>query len=170
MQYKSRPESFSAPFVIDTGAFAVDHTETIVAEGYYQRGPLFLGGEYFLNRNAAPQSADPSFHGGEIMVTWLTGGQRRPYNPKTGVFGGIVPESSVFDGGRGTWEFVARFSYTDLDDGAIEGGKFWRFTPMVNWHMSPNVRLEIAYGYGELDRFDTKGGSHFFQTRLQLQL
>jgi hypothetical protein len=36
--------------------------------------------------------------------------------------------------------------------------------------MSPNVRLEIVYGYGELDRFGTTGGSHFFQTRIQLQL
>jgi phosphate-selective porin OprO/OprP len=170
MQYKSRPESFSAPFVIDTGAFAVDHTETIGLETYYQRGSLFLGGEYFLNKNDAEASGDPSFHGGEIMVTWLTGGERRPYNAKTGVFGGIVPASSVFDGGRGTWEFVARLSYTDLDDGSIQGGKFWRFTPMVNWHMSPNVRLEFVYGYGELDRFGTKGGSQFFQTRIQLQL
>lgn len=170
VQYKSRPESFSAPFVIDTGKFDVDHTQTVGLEAYYQRGSLFLGGEYFLNQNAAPASGDPYFHGGEVVVTWLTGGQRRPYNAKTGVFGGIVPDTSVFDGGRGTWEFVARFSYTDLDDGPIQGGKFWRFTPMVNWHMSPNVRLEIVYGYGELDRFGTKGGSQFFQTRIQLQL
>jgi phosphate-selective porin OprO and OprP len=170
MQYKSRPESFSAPFVIDTGQFPVDHTQTIGLEAYYERGSLFMGGEYFLNQNAAPQSGDPFFHGGEVMVTWLTGGERRPYNAKTGVFGGIVPGSDVFKGGRGTWEFVARFSYTDLDDGPIQGGKFWRFTPMLNWHMSPNVRLEIAYGYGELDRFGVKGGTQFFQTRIQLQL
>jgi phosphate-selective porin len=38
VQYKSRPESFSAPFVIDTGAFAVDHTQTVGLEAYYQRG------------------------------------------------------------------------------------------------------------------------------------
>jgi phosphate-selective porin OprO/OprP len=40
---------------------------------------------------------------------------------------------------------------------------------MVNWHLSDNVRLEMAYGYGHLDRFDLKGNTHFFQTRLQLQ-
>jgi phosphate-selective porin OprO/OprP len=170
LQYKSRPESFSAPFVIDTGAIPAEHSDTIGLEAYYQKGPLFLGGEYFLNQVSAPLAGDPLLHGGEVMVTWLTGGERRPYNPKTGVFGGIVPASSVFDGGRGTWEFVARLSYTDLDDGSIEGGRFWRITPMVNWHMSPNVRLEFVYGYGVLDRFDTKGGSHFFQTRIQLQL
>jgi phosphate-selective porin OprO and OprP len=170
LQYKSRPESFSAPPVIDTGRFAADHSQTIGLETYFQRGSLFLGGEYFFNQNTAPQSDNPYFHGGEVMVTWLTGGERRPYNPKTGVFGGIVPAHSVFDGGRGTWEFVARFSYTDLDDGPIQGGKFWRFTPMVNWHLSPNVRLEFAYGYGVLDRFGVEGGTQFFQTRIQLQL
>lgn len=170
LRYRSRPESSSAPFVIDTGAFPANHSQLVGLEAYYQAGPLFLGGEYFLNRNSAPQAGDPFFHGGEVVVTWLTGGERRPYNPRTGVFGGIVPATSVFDGGPGTWEFVARFSYTDLDDGPIEGGKFWRITPMVNWHMSPNVRLEIVYGYGVLDRFDTRGGTHFFQTRIQMQL
>jgi|SRR5688572_145993 phosphate-selective porin OprO/OprP len=170
IQYKSRPESFSASPVIDTGVIPANHAQTIGLETYYQAGPLFLGGEYFLNQVSSPQTGDPFLHGGELMVTWLTGGERRPYNAKTGVFGGIVTPNSVFDGGRGTWEFVARFSYTDLDDGPIEGGTFWRITPMVNWHMSANVRLEFVYGYGVLDRFDTKGGTHFFQTRIQLQL
>jgi phosphate-selective porin OprO/OprP len=129
-----------------------------------------MGGEYFVNQNESSESGDPFFHGGEVVVTWLTGGNTRPYNAKTGVFGGIVPPTSVFCGGRGTWELVARFSYTDLDDEPVDGGKFWRFTPMVNWHMSANVRLELIYGYGELDRFDTVGGTHFFQSRIQLQL
>jgi len=37
----------------------------------------------------------------------------------------------------------------------------------VNWHMSDNVRLEFAYGYGGLDRFDVTGHTQFFQTRIQ---
>jgi phosphate-selective porin OprO and OprP len=41
---------------------------------------------------------------------------------------------------------------------------------MVNWHMSDNVRLEMTYGYGSLDRFALVGKTQFFQTRLQLQL
>ena len=52
----------------------------------------------------------------------------------------------------------------------IDGGKFWRITPMINWHMSDNVRLEFVTGYGMLDRFDQEGGTVFVQTRLQLQL
>ena len=41
---------------------------------------------------------------------------------------------------------------------------------MVNWHMSNNMRLEFVYGYSSLDRFGVVGKTHFFQTRLQLQL
>ncbi|HWM28104.1 MAG TPA: hypothetical protein VNQ14_06580 [Woeseiaceae bacterium] len=42
--------------------------------------------------------------------------------------------------------------------------------PTGNWHISADVRLEFVYGCGLLDRFDTKGGTHFFQTRIPLQL
>ena len=38
-------------------------------------------------------------------------------------------------------------------------------TPMMNWHMSDNVRLEFVYGYGKLDRFGIEGRTHFFQAR-----
>lgn len=41
---------------------------------------------------------------------------------------------------------------------------------MVNWHLSDNVRLELRYGYGSLDRFGLAGKTQFFQRRLQLQL
>lgn len=50
------------------------------------------------------------------------------------------------------------------------GGTFWRITPMVNWHLSDNVRFELAYGYGVLDRFGVRCGLQVFQTRLKLSL
>ena len=41
---------------------------------------------------------------------------------------------------------------------------------MVNWHLSDNIRLEMVYGLGNLDRFQLQGRTQFFQTRLQFQL
>ena len=83
-----------------------------------------------------------------------------------------APESGapVFQGGPGGWELVGRVSYIDLDSGSLQGGRFWRLTPMVNWYLSDHVRLEMTYGYGTLDRFELRGKTHFFQTRLQLQM
>jgi hypothetical protein len=40
----------------------------------------------------------------------------------------------------------------------------------VNWRLSDNVRLEMPYWYGSLDRSGVVGKTQFFQTRLQLQL
>ena len=40
---------------------------------------------------------------------------------------------------------------------------------MVNWYLTDNLRLEFAYGVGQLDRFGVTGTTQFFQTRLQFQ-
>ena len=170
LQLRSRPEAFPAPFFVDTGTFAVDDTKMGAGEAYYRRGPLLLGGEYFFQRADASESGNPLFHGGDIVVTWLATGETRVYNTRGGFFNQISPARPVFQGGAGAWELVGRFSYIDLDGGTLRGGKFWRLTPMLNWHLSDNVRLELTYGYGSLDRFNLIGATQFFQTRLQLQL
>ena len=170
LQPRSRPESFTAPYFLDTGKFDVNNTKMLGPEVYYRPGSLLIGSEYFFQKVDAPQSGNPLFHGGDVFVSWLATGEVRTYNTRGGYFNGVVPAHSIFSGGRGAWELVGRFSYTDLDGGTLRGGKFWRITPMVNWHMSPNMRLEMVYGYGSLDKFNITGGTQFFQTRIQFQL
>ena len=170
LQIRSRPEANPAPYFIDTGKFDADNTKMLGTEVYYRPGPLLVGSEYIFQKVDAPASGDPLFHGGDVFVSWMATGEVRSYNTVGGYFNGISPSRSVFSGGPGAWEFVGRFSYTDLDSGTLSGGKFWRVTPMVNWHMSDNVRLEMVYGYGNLDRFNLNGRTQFFQTRIQFQL
>jgi hypothetical protein len=45
----------------------------------------------------------------------------------------------------------------DLNDGLIRGGSFWRITPQVNWYISKELRFELCYGYGVLDRYGAEG-------------
>ena len=123
-----------------------------------------------MNYVSSGEAEDPFFHGGEILAAYILTGETRPYNTRGAFFGAVSPDRPVFSGGPGAWEVVTRFSYVDVDSGPIEGGKFWRLTPMLNWHLSDNVRLELVYGHGWLDRFDRVGGTHFFQTRIQLTL
>ena len=137
-------------------------------EAYYRPGPLLIGGEYFIQKADAAEVGDPLFHGGDVAVSWLATGETRTYNTRGGFFNQVSPARTVFGGGPGAWEIVTRFSYIDLDDKAVTGGTFWRFTPMVNWHLSDNLRLEVAYGYGTLDRFDLQGATQFFQSRIQV--
>jgi phosphate-selective porin OprO/OprP len=169
IQIRSRPEVFASPYFVDTGKFSAQNTKISGIEAYYRPKSFLVGTEYFFNKVKSPEKNNPFFHGGDFFVSWLPTGEVRVYNTKGGFFDMISPLRPVFQGGPGAWELVARFSYIDLDSGPVRGGKFWRFTPMVNWHMSDNVRLEFVYGIGSLNRFDLVGKTQFLQTRIQLQ-
>jgi phosphate-selective porin OprO/OprP len=169
LQLRSRPEAFTAPYFVDTGSFAANSTWMLGYEAYYREKRWLFGSEYWWIHVASPSTNNPVFHGGDITATYLFNDASRVYNTAGGFFRAVSPKRSVFQGGPGAWELVLRYSYIDLDSQKVHGGTFGRFTPMVNWHMSNNMRLEMAYGYGHLDRFDLKGNTQFFQTRLQLQ-
>jgi phosphate-selective porin OprO/OprP len=169
LRLRSRPEAFPAPYFIDTGTFEADHTRMFGFEGYYRPGNWLFGTEYYVQEADSPAHGDPRFHGGDAVVAWLITGETRIYNVKGGYFNQVSPTTPVGEGGSGAWEAVLRFSFSDLDDGDLRGGKFWRITPMVNWHLSDQARFELAYGYGMLDRFSVEGATHFLQSRIQLQ-
>lgn len=165
---RSRPESNPSPYFIDTGKFPADYSYHLGAEVYYSSGPWMFGGEYSIHQFQSPQTNNPYFHGGEVMLSWILTGESRPYSTITGIYGFVSVNRSIFQGGPGAWEIVVRMTNHDLDEGTLSGGTFWKFTPTVNWYMSNNLRLELVYGYGVLDRFGKTGRTHFFQSRIQI--
>jgi phosphate-selective porin OprO and OprP len=169
LRLRSRPEAYPAPYFIDTGSFESDSTRMLGYEAYYRQKRWLFGSEYWWVNVSSDTAQDPLFHGGDVVATYLFNDAKRVYNTVGGYFRAVSPKRSVFQGGPGAWEAVLRYSYSDLNSKTVRGGTFGRITPMVNWHLSDNVRLEMAYGYGRLNRFDLKGNTQFFQTRLQLQ-
>ena len=170
LQLKSKPEATLAPNFIDTGKFPSTSATLLGVEAYYRPGPWLFGTEYYVEKASSEEAGDPTFHGGDVFASWVVTGETRSYNTVGGYFRDVSPAKTLFEGGPGAWEVLLRMSYIDLTSGSLQGGKFWRITPMVNWYLSDNARFALAYGYGKLDRFDLTGATHFFQTRLQLQL
>lgn len=170
LQVRSRPEATPAPYFLDAGKLAADYTTHFGGEAYYRSGPLMMGSEIYIHNIHSPASDYPVFPGGEVFVSYIFTGETRPYYTASNIFGFIDTKKSVFNGGKGTWEGIVRFSTLDLNDGLVNGGSFWRITPQVNWYLSNNVRLEFVYGYGVLNRFELMGGTHFFQSRIQFML
>jgi phosphate-selective porin OprO/OprP len=168
IRVRSRPEADPAPQFIDTGKFPTDHSVQVGGEAYFRSGPFMTGSEVYVHRFHSIEASDPVFIGGDIMVSYFLTGESRPYNTATGIFGFVPVNKPVFKGGPGAWEVLLRYSSLDLSGGTLQGGKFWRITPMVNWYLSKDVRLALAYGYGILDRFNLKGATQFFQARIQL--
>ena len=170
LRLKSRPEAFPAPFFVDTGTFPAKSTTMTGYEAYYRTGPWLFGSEYWFTHVSSPSEGNPLFNGGDVVATWLLTGETRAYDTAGGFFREVVPTKSLFDGGPGAWELLMRYSDINLDSGPINGGKFRRITPGINWYLTDSVRLEFEYGYGHLDRFNLHGNTQFFQMRIQLQL
>lgn len=168
LRLRSRPESFIAPYFVDTGSFSSDSTRMAGYEGYYRTKRWLFGSEYWWVFVSSQPERDPVFHGGDFVVTYLFNEATRAYTTAGGFFRPVSPKRTVFEGGPGAWEAVLRYSHIDLNSKNISGGTFDRVTPQINWYMSDNVRLEFNYGYGHLDRFNLRGNTHFFQSRIQL--
>jgi phosphate-selective porin OprO and OprP len=170
IQVRSRPELYLAPYFLNTGQFPAGQTRTAGVEAYYRVGPWLLGTEYDWQRVYAGNGERPLFHAGDIAATWLITGELHPYNAPGAFFEAVSPARTVFDGGRGALEAVLHLSYSDFDSESFQGGKFWRLTPMMNWYLSDNLRLEAVYGYGVLEQDGLRGVTQFFQGRLQTTL
>lgn len=167
---RSRPEVNEAPFFIETGTFLSDYSQHIGFEFYYQFKKILIGSEIHRHTFHSNIENQYSFYGGDVVVSYMISGERRPYHSQTSIFGFVPVSKSFFKGGPGAWEILCRFSSLDLNDKSLQGGEFRRITPMVNWYLSKELRLEFAYGYGVLNRFGIKGSTNFFQCRLQMTL
>jgi phosphate-selective porin OprO/OprP len=170
LKIRSRPESYLSPFFLDAGTIKSDRATDAGFEVYYRKHSWLVGGEYNWQQVDALNGDKPLFHAGDVVATWILTGETRPYNAPGAFFSLVSPEKSVFKGGWGAWEAVLHYSYSDFDSLTYKGGKFWRITPMMNWYLNDQIRLEFVYGYGKLDRFDVTGATQFFQARIQFAL
>jgi phosphate-selective porin OprO/OprP len=170
LRLRSRPEAFEAPYFIDTKTFAASLAQTMGPEVYYRPGRFLVGGEYYWQNVNSPGNGNLWFNGGEVVTTWLATGEARSYNTVGNYFRSIAPRNTVIHGGSGAWELVLKYSYANLNSRSVQGGRFSRVTPMINWYMTDNMRLELGYGYGVLNRFGVIGRTQFFQARLQTEL
>jgi phosphate-selective porin OprO/OprP len=170
IRVRSRPQVSPAPYFVETEVFPADHSIHYGGEAYFSSGSFMIGSEYYAHKFTSQEKNDPLFHGGEVMLSYIFTGENRPYRTTTGVYGFVPVKKSVFDGGPGAWEAVLQFSNINLNGGTLTGGKFWRISPIVNWYLSDNVRMEFVYGYGILDRYNKEGATNFFQSRIQLML
>jgi phosphate-selective porin OprO/OprP len=165
---KSRPESNPTPQLINTGEFTADHSNSVGAEMYYSNKRFMIGSEVIQHHFYADNAANHKFQGGNVILSFFLTQTHRPYNTQSGNIFGFAPvKKSVFKGGLGAIELVLHASTFELNDGTIKGGKFTRFTPMINWYLMRTMRLEFIYGYGILERLNMKGKVQFFETRIQ---
>ena len=105
-------------------------------------------------------------------------GEHRPYNKQMGAFGTVEPRQPFVrcnssgcccGEGWGAWEVAGRWSYVDLNDKNIAGGRLTDYTFGLNWYLHTHAKFQFNYIHAELVH-PTLGESHtnIFATRCHL--
>lgn len=132
--------------LIDTGNITnVDDYYQNMAEFRYQKGSLSITSEYIkttLNRSG---NTDVNFDGGYVMASYFLGGEKYEYDPKMGIQ--LLPVI----GSKGAWELATRYSTTNLNDGAIRGGKLNSYDFGVSYYPNNYLKLMANYIFNRTD-------------------
>ena len=169
LRYRSRPESYIAPYVIDTGDIDASSARGLGFEALWVDGPFSAQAELIGSTVGADVGGSLKFMGGYAQLSWFLTGESRPYNRRDGAPGRIVPLSNFGfgpDAGWGAVEAGTRLSYTDLSDGAVQGGRLTMFMGTLNWTLRPQLKCMFELGAGRVS--DTAADGNILLAQLRL--
>jgi phosphate-selective porin OprO/OprP len=160
--------------LVDTGEFFGDSLDLINPEVAVVAGPLFFQGEYFHVFAGANEVGNPQFWGWYAHMSYFLTGDHRRYNASNGTFSRVVPKHNFhpLSGESGSWELGLRYSFVDLNDEGIKGGKERNITLGLNGYLNSNIRFQFNYINAKVeDRADPQvedGRADIVQARFQI--
>ena len=169
VEYKSRPESYIAPDVINTGQIDANAATTFGLEAAWVNGPFSLQGEFLDSVVEEDSGGTLNFYGFYALASWFLTGESRPYDRQTGAFKRLIPQRDFNFGKGGGWgalQVACRYSYTDLTDGNVSGGRLNLLMGELNWYLQPHIRWMFDSGVGHVNGGPSDGNMFIFQTRV----
>ncbi len=169
LRFRARPETHLSPRVVDTGAFSAEYGDLLGAEVAWVHGPFSLQSEYVhaFIEGRSRLVGDPEFWAASLQASYFLTGEHRPYKKSAGAFGRVKPLHNYDrDGsGIGAWELAARYSYLNLNDSRVRGGRLDTVSLGLNWYLNPSMRMMWNYVYADAS---PRGDVSVFQWRVQL--
>jgi len=167
VQYRAQPEIFiaetggaafvpagvpaSVPPFVDTGVIDTDLSNLFSAELATTVGSFHAQSEVIyalVDRNVG---SAVGFSGVSAQAAYILTGEHRPYNKANGVLGRVVPQCNFGNGGWGAWEVASRWSYLDLNDNDIQGGRLNDLTLGLNWYLNKYTKFQANYIHAMLN-------------------
>jgi phosphate-selective porin OprO/OprP len=151
LEFASGPENHLASNFVDTGAMAnVLDYELYDEEAAFVYGPFSAQAEATQVNVQRTGAKDLDFNAVYAYVSYFLTGDHRGYSKANGCFDRVHPLHNLGTDknghrGWGAWELALRYSYIDLDDNTIYGGRMADVTAGLNWYLNPNVRVMADY-------------------------
>jgi len=182
-RFRSRPELRTRSRWVDTGAISnANWFNTTGLEAALNIGPFSLVSEY--QQSYVDRHGDPSlfFSGAYVYAAYFLTGEHVPYDRETSQFDRVTPFENFFlvntcnsgvASGLGAWQVIVRYSYANLSDEDVRGGRESNVTLGLNWWWTAHSRLQFNYVYGDIEDRDpvagyTGGSFTGFGTRIHI--
>jgi phosphate-selective porin OprO/OprP len=142
-RYRTRPESgVTDSYFVDTGEIAgADQIVRAGLETSTVNGPFSWQAEIIGMKVERKGFRNVLLYGGYVYGSWVLTGESRNYDKGIGTYHKMEPAGSWPGGGKGLWELTARFSYVDLTDKDIVGGRQSNVTLGINWQINNRIRI-----------------------------
>ena len=164
VRFRARPELRNTRRFIDSGPLTASGSSFLLLETAALVGSFSIQAEYvhttvhsaFLPAGG-PSLGNVLLDGYYVYTSYLFTGERRPYVRTNGTMGRVLPRNNVRPGtGRflllqGAWEMGVRYSYVDLNDTGVDGGKLRTITTGLTWYLNPNTKLLLNYIWARRD-------------------
>lgn len=161
IQYRNQPEVFvteagasnvpvgvpnNVPPFVNTGLISAQDYHLFDAELAYAVGSFYAQSEVLYTIVRQRNGEINTFSGAYAHFGYFLTGESRAYNRKGGVFGRVKPlDPFNRDGGCGAWEVAGRWSYIDLNDKSIQGGRMTDLTFGLNWYLNQFTKFQFNY-------------------------
>jgi phosphate-selective porin OprO/OprP len=168
-EFRSRPESFVAPYLVDTGQIDANQASLYGLEAIFMDGPFTLTGELAGTQLKGDTQAN-TFWGGYVSAGYFLTGEQRGYNKREGSLAGTLQPNHDFswkDKTWGAWEVAVRLSYLDLNSGPVVGGRMAIGMAGLNWYWNRYLRWQLNAGYANVIDGPSPGNLYILQARLQ---
>jgi phosphate-selective porin OprO/OprP len=140
------------PVFVDTGDILTDTYSLYNAELGANLGPVHLQSEVTFAVVDQREGPVVAFSGAYAQMGYYLTGESRPYDLKRGVFGHAEPfrEFGRCGQGFGALEVAAGWSFIDLDDANILGGKMNEYSLSLNWYPNALAKMVLNFTHGFL--------------------
>ena len=170
IRYRARPESFIAPFVVDTGDTAAGNAFQSGLEAAWVDGRFAVLSETLQSSVVADNGNNRHFYGTYGLLSWMLTGEHYPYDDRTGMIERVQPSRPfTFAGdGWGALQVSQRVSWLDLDDDGVRGGRMLSATSGITWHLNVVCRLFANYVFAHVTDGPQRGNVSIFQARIEI--
>lgn len=139
LSFKSETPDIIKKTIANTGSIDdIKSYKQYIPEVRYQNGPLSINLEYYKSYLERKNRKNLKFSGGYISASYFLSNSFYKYGIEDG-----TPEFVI--NSKNAIEIISRYSYLDLNDKEISGGKVDSYDFGANYYFNDNAKIMLSY-------------------------